>query len=144
MGLKVRINAQGALDELKQFSNVNIVINAVADYMKLPKDASALDKGTKLFAIATAVVTVIQANRIQSGITAENAIDTAVKTLDALFVVEGTLFGILPVGAIIEAYDNIVMNLIVKAAYEAIRGRFVGTSKEVFNSKVVETVTGSK
>ena len=123
MGFTIKFNFQAMKDVLKDVIDLTAIEKAVKDFIALPDSTPLLQKVTALAGIIATVVGAVEWSRVQGGMTADDAINLAVNAVDALIVFEGTILGFIPIGSVIEAYDNLLVQLLVKLAYEAIRGR---------------------
>ena len=137
MGFTVKLNFQAMKDVLKDVIDLTAIEKAVKDFTALPDNTPLLQKVTAIAGVIATVVGAIEWSRVQDGMTADDAISLSVNAVDALVVFEGTVLGFIPIGSIIEAYDNLLVQLLVKLAYEAIRGRnFQPDYKEVIGGIV--------
>ena len=120
MGIDIKFKPEAMLEVLKEFGvDIRHVIAAVEVFQQ---SDGFLKEAENLFRIAQAVAEAVEWERI-NGLSAEDAIHIGSKALDALFEFSGTAWGVVPVGAIVEAYDSTIVGLLLKWAYEAIRDR---------------------
>ena len=120
MGIDIKFKPEAMLEVLKEFGvDIRHVIAAVEVFQQ---SDGFLKKAENLFRIAQAVAEAVEWERI-NGLSAEDAIHVGSKTLDALFEFSGTVWGVVPAGAMLEAYDGTIIDLLLKWAYEAIRDR---------------------
>lgn len=120
MGIDIKIRPELMLDYLK---GEGVDIRHIVDAVDAFQDADGfLQKAEHLFIIAKSVSEAVEWERI-NGMTVDDAIRIGTKALDELIEFSGTAWGIIPAGAIIEAYDSTIVSLLLKWAYEAIRDR---------------------
>lgn len=120
MGIDIKIRPELMLDYLK---GEGVDIRHIVDAVDAFQDADGfLQKAEHLFIIAKSVSEAVEWERI-NGLSAEDAIHVGSKALDALFEFSGTVWGVVPAGAMLEAYDGTIIDLLLKWAYEAIRDR---------------------
>lgn len=120
MGLELKIQPAKLLDVLQDAGvDVRHVIEAIDAFSDVD---GFLKKAEALFKIAKAVSEAIEWERL-NGMDVDDAITLGTKALDALVEFSGTAWGVVPVGAIVEAYGSTIVGLLLKWAYEAIRDR---------------------
>jgi hypothetical protein len=120
MGIDIKFKPEAMLEVLKEFGvDIRHVIAAVEVFQQ---SDGFLKKAENLFRIAQAVAEAVEWERI-NGLSAEDAIRIGSQALDALFEFSGTVWGVVPAGALLEAYDGTIIDLLLKWAYEAIRDR---------------------
>ena len=120
MGIDIKFKPEAMLEVLKEFGvDIRHVIAAVEVFQQ---SDGFLKKAENLFRIAQAVAEAVEWERI-NGLSAEDTIHIGSKALDALFEFSGTVWGVVPAGALLEAYDGTIIDLLLKWAYEAIRDR---------------------
>jgi len=132
MGIKVIFEIHVCLAYLKdKLINVQFIKDAIVVYQTA---TNPLDQVRGIAGIAESISEAVQWNIIQ-GMGVQAAINIAATAIDKLFRFEGNVFGVIPVGGAIEAYDDALARLVLNMAYEKIRDR-KNLTKDQFNSAV--------
>jgi len=119
--IKITVNTEQFVNFLKDKLEIGELIELVKTYNV---HVSFLEQLEKISEIASLLVEALQEGRISQGFTSDEVVEIGSEALDILLGFSGNAWGIIPVGAALEAADSPIFKLILKLAYEKVLARF--------------------
>lgn len=119
--IKITVNTEQFVNFLKEKLEIGDLVELVKTYNV---HVSPLEQLEKISEIASLLVEALQEGRISQGFTSDEVVEIGSEALDILLGFSGNAWGIIPVGAALEAADRPIFKLILKLAYEKVLARF--------------------
>ena len=132
--IKITVNTEQFVNFLKEKLEIGELIELVKTYNVHESFCEQLEKISE---IASLLVEALQEGRISQGFTSDEVVEIGSEALDILLGFSGNAWGIIPVGAALEASDRPIFKLILKLAYEKVLAKF-GEDREEAKAKFNE------
>ena len=134
--IKITVNTEQFVNFLKEKLEIGELIELVKTYNVHESFCEQLEKISE---IASLLVEALQEGRISQGFTSDEVVEIGSEALDILLGFSGNAWGIIPVGAALEASDRPIFKLILKLAYEKVLAKF-GEDREEAKAKFNEDI----